>query len=212
MNKLDRITIDPQVFQGEPCIRGLRIPVSLIIKLISAGKTPEDILKDYPELESEDIKQASEKEIRKQLCGTPEEVAPHIIRVAREFRYQGFSYEGGKERIRSDKFSKYISIHRITGWLDPHEFLIRGDQGLPHEVLPHFIGGIVLQPLPNSRTLFITRYSTSSCSDCDSSYFDNFLHRLSSEMKNIGFEETTARKAWRAFKEVLSFAKKVIPF
>ena len=212
MNKLDRITIDPQVFQGEPCIRGLRIPVSLIIKLISAGKTPEDILKDYPELESEDIKQASEKEIRKQLCGTPEEVAPHIIRVAREFRYQGFSYEGGEERIPSDKFSKYISIHRITGWLDPHEFLIRGDQGLPHEVLPHFIGGIVLQPLPNSRTLFITRYSTSSCSDCDSSYFDNFLHRLSSEMKNIGFEETTARKAWRAFKEVLSFAKKVIPF
>lgn len=211
MNKLDRITIDPQVFQGEPCIRGLRIPVSLIIKLISAGKTPKDIIKDYPELGSEDIKQASEKEIRKQLSGTPEEVAPHIIRVAREFRYQGFSYDGGEERIPSDKFSKYISIHRITGWLDPHEFLIRGDQGLPHEVLPHFIGGIVLQPLPNSRTLFIARYSTSSCSDCDSSYFDNFLHRLSSEMKNIGFEETTARKAWRVFKEALSIAKAVKP-
>jgi uncharacterized protein (DUF433 family) len=60
MDKLDRITTDPQVFQGEPCIRGLRIPVSLIIKLISAGKTPEDIIKDYPELESEDIKQALE--------------------------------------------------------------------------------------------------------------------------------------------------------
>ena len=211
MNKLDRITIDPQVFQGEPCIRGLRIPVSLIIKLISAGKTPEDILKDYPELESEDIKQASEKEIRKQLCGTPEEVAPHIIRVAREFRYQGFSYDGEEERIPSDKFSKYISIHRITGWLDPHEFLIRGDQGLPHEVLPHFIGGIVLQPLPNSRTLFIARYSTPSCPDCDSSYFDNFLRRLSAELKNIGFEETTAKKAWRVFKEVLPVAKAVKP-
>jgi uncharacterized protein (DUF433 family) len=194
MNKLDRITIDPQVFQGEPCIRGLRIPVSLIIKLISAGKTPEDIIKDYPELESEDIKQASEKEIRKQLSGTPEEVAPHIIRVAREFRYQGFSYDGEEERIPSDKFSKNISIHRVTSWLDPHEFLIRGDQGLPHEVLPHFTGGIVLQPLPNSRTLFIARYSTPSCPDCASSHFDNFLRRLSAELKNIGFEKPQLKR------------------
>ena len=62
MGKLDRITIDPKVFQGEPCIRGLRIPVSLIIKLISAGKTPEDIIKDYPELERDDINQSLEYE------------------------------------------------------------------------------------------------------------------------------------------------------
>jgi hypothetical protein len=155
-------------------------------------------------------------EIKKQLIGTPEEVTPQIIRVAREYRFQGFSYDADEERITSDKLSKYISIHRVTGWLDPHEFLIRGDQGLPHEVLPHFIGGITLQPLPNSRTLFIARYSTHSCSDCDSSYFDNFLHRLSAELKNIGFEETIAKKAWRVFKEVLSIAlpiaKKVIPF
>jgi uncharacterized protein (DUF433 family) len=60
MNKLDRITTDPKVFRGEPCIRGLRIPVSLIVKLISTGKTPEDILRDYPELENEDIKQSLE--------------------------------------------------------------------------------------------------------------------------------------------------------
>jgi len=60
MSKLDRITINPQVFRGEPCIRGLRIPVSLIVKLISAGKTPKDIIKDYPKLGSEDIKQALE--------------------------------------------------------------------------------------------------------------------------------------------------------
>jgi len=62
VNKLDRISIDPGVFEGEPCIRGLRIPVSLIIKLISAGKSAEDILKDYPELEKEDIKQSLEYE------------------------------------------------------------------------------------------------------------------------------------------------------
>jgi len=60
MPKLDRITVDPQVFQGQPCIRGLRIPVSLIVKLISAGKTADEIIYDYPELEKEDIKQALE--------------------------------------------------------------------------------------------------------------------------------------------------------
>jgi uncharacterized protein (DUF433 family) len=60
MNRLDRITTNPKLFRGEPCIRGLRIPVSLIIKLISEGKSPEDILKDYPELEKEDIREALE--------------------------------------------------------------------------------------------------------------------------------------------------------
>ncbi|MFB0515073.1 MAG: DUF433 domain-containing protein [Candidatus Neomarinimicrobiota bacterium] len=60
MPKLDRITVDPKVFQGQPCIRGLRIPVSLIVKLVSAGKTPDEIISDYPELEKEDIRQALE--------------------------------------------------------------------------------------------------------------------------------------------------------
>jgi len=60
MNRLDRISVNPKVFQGQPCIRGMRIPVSLIIKLISQGKTPEEIIRDYPELEKENIKQALE--------------------------------------------------------------------------------------------------------------------------------------------------------
>lgn len=58
MEKFDRITIDPKIMGGQPCIRGLRIPVSLIIKLIAGGKDTEEILKEYPELEEEDIKQA----------------------------------------------------------------------------------------------------------------------------------------------------------
>lgn len=60
MHKLDRITVDPKVFQGQPCIRSMRIPVSLIVKLISAGKTAGEIISDYPELEKEDIRQALE--------------------------------------------------------------------------------------------------------------------------------------------------------
>ena len=58
MEKFDRITINPKIMGGQPCIRGLRIPVSLIVKLIAGGKKVKEILRDYPELEEEDIKQA----------------------------------------------------------------------------------------------------------------------------------------------------------
>lgn len=58
--KLDRITIDPEIMGGMPCIRGYRIPISLIIRLIASGKRTKEILKDYPELEEEDVKQALE--------------------------------------------------------------------------------------------------------------------------------------------------------
>lgn len=60
MRKLSRITVDPKVFQGQPCIRNMRIPVSLIVKLVSVGKTADEIISDYPELKKDDIKQALE--------------------------------------------------------------------------------------------------------------------------------------------------------
>ena len=60
MEKFDRITIDPGIMGGQPCIRGLRIPVSIIVKLIAGGKNMEEILNEYPELEEEDIRQALE--------------------------------------------------------------------------------------------------------------------------------------------------------
>jgi uncharacterized protein (DUF433 family) len=48
---LNRIAINPEVMSGQPCIRGLRIPVSLILRLLASGKTILQILEDYPELE-----------------------------------------------------------------------------------------------------------------------------------------------------------------
>ena len=50
-----RITIDPEVCHGKPCIRGLRYPVETILELLSAGMTHEDILADYDDLEAQDI-------------------------------------------------------------------------------------------------------------------------------------------------------------
>jgi uncharacterized protein (DUF433 family) len=51
----DRITIDPEICHGKPCIRGLRYPVEVILELLSSGMKIEDILADYEDLEREDI-------------------------------------------------------------------------------------------------------------------------------------------------------------
>lgn len=53
-----RITINPEVCGGKPCIRGLRFPVSRLLGLLAAGETPESILTSYPYLEAEDIQEA----------------------------------------------------------------------------------------------------------------------------------------------------------
>lgn len=55
MNLAKRITIDPDICHGKPCIRGLRYPVETILELLSSGMTPEEILADYEDLEREDI-------------------------------------------------------------------------------------------------------------------------------------------------------------
>jgi len=58
MNLPDRVTIMPDILLGKPTIRGLRISVDQIIKSLAAGLTTEEILEDYPELETDDIKAA----------------------------------------------------------------------------------------------------------------------------------------------------------
>jgi uncharacterized protein (DUF433 family) len=60
----DRITVDPQQCDGKPCIRALRIPVHLILRLLTNGKTPAEIVAAYPELELADIQQAMEHAAR----------------------------------------------------------------------------------------------------------------------------------------------------
>ncbi len=54
---LDRITFDDQIMGGRACIRGLRVPVSVVLKLLAGGMTAEQILSDYPDLQSADIDQ-----------------------------------------------------------------------------------------------------------------------------------------------------------
>ena len=56
--KFNRISIDPNQMSGMPCIRGLRIPVSTVVGMVAEGMSDMEILKAYPDLVAEDIREA----------------------------------------------------------------------------------------------------------------------------------------------------------
>jgi len=58
MDLLQRITRDPAVMGGRPCIRGMRVTVGTVVGLLAAGRTREEILQAYPYLEADDIRAA----------------------------------------------------------------------------------------------------------------------------------------------------------
>ncbi|MGE0422915.1 MAG: DUF433 domain-containing protein [Reyranellaceae bacterium] len=56
--RYERITVDPAVMVGKPCIKGTRITVDLILRKLAAGETEADLLQGYPHLSREDIREA----------------------------------------------------------------------------------------------------------------------------------------------------------
>lgn len=58
MHELDRITFDPNIMGGRACLRGMRVTVSLILNLVAAGMTVDEIIDDYPYVQPEDIQQS----------------------------------------------------------------------------------------------------------------------------------------------------------
>jgi uncharacterized protein (DUF433 family) len=75
MGTFDRITFDPKVMRGRACIRGTRIPVSVIVGQVASGATNKEILADHPDLEEADIRQA----LQYAAWLTTEEVHPSRI-------------------------------------------------------------------------------------------------------------------------------------
>ena len=57
MKQFPRITMDPLVMGGKPCIRGMRVTVGMIVEALGAGRTKEELLADFPYLEAEDIQE-----------------------------------------------------------------------------------------------------------------------------------------------------------
>jgi uncharacterized protein (DUF433 family) len=60
MAAFDRITMDPAVMGGQPCVRGMRLTVRRVVEAVSTYRTWEAVIAEYPELQSEDIRQALE--------------------------------------------------------------------------------------------------------------------------------------------------------
>ncbi len=56
--KFKRITVNPKQMNGVPCLRGLRIPVATVVGMVAEGMAAEEILRAYPDLEREDIREA----------------------------------------------------------------------------------------------------------------------------------------------------------
>lgn len=159
----------------------------------AATAEPAEAPEGYEERQE---KQPLGKENRKHLQGTPEEIAPHIVRVANEFQFpQGFSCYAEEKSEESSQFSKQFTIYRITGGRKPGVIWA----GAKEEELPRSIGTITLQPLPNNKALFIAKH-TSYSFDSDGSYFDSFLTGLSLEFKDLGFEKSRVKKIWQWLK------------
>jgi uncharacterized protein (DUF433 family) len=58
MQEFPRITMDPKVMGGKPCIRGMRVTVGMVVEALAAGRTIEQLLADFPYLEDADIREA----------------------------------------------------------------------------------------------------------------------------------------------------------
>ena len=71
--KLERITIDPKVMQGRPCVRGMRITVGLVVNLVANGMSTQEILRNYPDLQKEDIAEC----LRYAALLTEEQIVPY---------------------------------------------------------------------------------------------------------------------------------------
>ncbi|MGD9764886.1 MAG: DUF433 domain-containing protein [Candidatus Binatia bacterium] len=56
--RFSRITVDPNLMGGVPCIRGLRLPVATVVGMVADGMSEAEILRDYPDLEPADIREA----------------------------------------------------------------------------------------------------------------------------------------------------------
>ncbi len=83
MYHLTRITIDPTVMGGKPCIRGMRITVGTIVGLIATGKTIDEVLSAYPYLEREDVLEAL-IQVRIQNI-LPEAIGELVVSAIRQF-------------------------------------------------------------------------------------------------------------------------------
>ena len=84
----DRITFNPQIIGGRACIRGMRITVSLVVSLVANGMSIEEILREYPDLEAEDISASLQYAAFLTSLECTEELATEAIVTVQDSRYR----------------------------------------------------------------------------------------------------------------------------
>lgn len=167
------------------------------------GKLESDIKKSKRDktgavIENLTKKQPSGKEIRKHLQGTPEEIAPHIARIAQEFEFQGFKYLAQEVSYKSSQFSKHLTI--LCGEYVGPQISFIGDTEDEEHPQNRCIGMFILQALPNTRTLLISKEKEPYELDNADSYFSSFLNKVFLELRQLGFVETLPKKVWQWIK------------
>ena len=155
-------------------------------------------------------KQEPEKEVRMQLIGTPEEIAPHLTRVAKELKCQGFNYLADQISYRSGQFSKEFQI-RCGEYVGPKIRWLDDQMDEKTQRSTYCIGIVTLQSLANYRTLLIIKKQEPAKLKNAELYFNSFLDRFRTELKQLGFIEDWRKKAWRHIKELIGIAKVVKP-
>lgn len=179
-----------------------------MLEVEDKSATIGDVAESPEDFEESQEKQSLGRESRKHLQGTPEEIAPHIVRVAQEFQFQGFKYLAQELSYKSSQHSKYFQI--LCGeYIGPQISFGVDAEDDKHPKNRH-IGEIILQSLPNTRTVFISREKSGDLVNA-ALYFNSFLERLSLEFKNLGVEETTLRKTWRRFSGIIELWNKLKP-
>ena len=130
--KLDRITVNPAVCQGQPTIRGLRITVAFLLKQFAAGMTPAEILKAYPELEPGDL--TTFKNPNAQPTRLPGEAMEHRMGVGDPIG----PAEGGAKEVAGpqarDQSPCLVRRQKLHGYAE--SALQRGSLLQPRPVLP----------------------------------------------------------------------------
>jgi len=134
--QFDRITVDPDRLGGKPCIRELRISVGMVVQMVAAGKTIEEILAEYPYLEAEDVKQAlgysaalAESEYHTAEGDTAEHVHQVIGAGASDHEVMQHAIDHGAVIITADTNFGGLLVH--GGRTEPSVILVRELLSLP---------------------------------------------------------------------------------
>jgi hypothetical protein len=151
------------------------------------------------------------REVRRQFLGTPDELAPHLKRIAEKTTCRSLNYYLVPGAFKQENTPYYKAFSLCCGKYQRFIYFVEDetdneeDKGYAKNICE-----ITLQSLPDSKTLFIAEYGLSDF-DTDGALCEFYLDALQRELKKLGFIESILKRIWRIIKELLGIAKTVKP-